>query len=187
MLQKIWCPILFIIVTLEISLVIIGSVGTANYVRDKHDESIYRSTMCYVTHCDTFESTYYYATGSPTTTYWNVKSVLYNISDGRLMNSTIATDMADPSHKVNETYKCYYESTNVKSVRWNLDNPQKYLIMLCVAWPMLALLLVGFIAYELKNDCFFVGKCCNCICTIRHEMNSMDTFNTGINNAIFEG
>jgi hypothetical protein len=52
--------------------------------------------------------------------------------------------------KVNQSYKCYYDSTQETSVRWTSPNSYNSLIMLCVGWAIVGfyiLLIVGLIIW----------------------------------------
>ncbi len=96
--------ILFLLMLIIIASIIVGSIGAASYVSEKHDESVYKPTMCFVKNYTLVESkcstqncqssgfgqqctTDYY------TCYLVMYTVIYNISDGTEFESTItATD-----------------------------------------------------------------------------------------------
>lgn len=92
--------ILQVLCVVIVASIIVGSIGAAFYVSDKHSESVYRSTMCFVKSyttitdtcsdqdCDTTE------TGTTcTTNYYQctipMYTVVYHILDGREIESTI--------------------------------------------------------------------------------------------------
>jgi hypothetical protein len=97
-----WGCILCLSFLIIIASIIVGSIGASSYVQEKHDESIYRSTMCFVTNytiteytCPTqtcYSSGYsQQCTTVDSTCYLNIYIVIYNVSDGRELQSTIIT------------------------------------------------------------------------------------------------
>jgi hypothetical protein len=101
----IWILSFFII----IASIIVGSIGASSYVKEKYDESVYKSTMCFVANyaittykcsrqeCQAFNqqcTTVYY------TCYLEIYTVIYNVSDGRELQSTIKTTGGPGSQSV---------------------------------------------------------------------------------------
>lgn len=77
-------------VEFAIGCIVMGSIGAAYYVRDKHDETVLKSTLCYITntYIDSSDSTD--ADGHTTCISYRVFLVQYNTSDGQKINSTIS-------------------------------------------------------------------------------------------------
>jgi len=80
--------------------IIVGSIGAAFYVSEKHSESVYKSTMCFVKSYTTFTDicSEEYCSGAEsntacTTNYYQCTksryTVVYHVLDGREIESTI--------------------------------------------------------------------------------------------------
>lgn len=94
-----------------IASIVIGSIGAALYVKEKHAESIYKLTMCFVDNYTSVESqcarqvcqsagfntqcttTYY-------TCYIDTYTVIYNASDGTQLQSITTAENGPGSNSV---------------------------------------------------------------------------------------
>lgn len=92
------CAISFL-AAVAIALIIVGSTGAVIYASEKHDESVYKPTMCFVKDYERDKNTCSSASCKRIgrrkscitryyTCYTEVYTVIYNISDDRTIEST---------------------------------------------------------------------------------------------------
>jgi hypothetical protein len=99
--------IIFILsVLIIIPSIIFGSIGAWAYVKLKHDQSVYKPTMCFVKNytiteskCPT-ESCSWGCTTVYEPCYLEIYIVIYNVSNGRELQSTIKTTDGSGPHSV---------------------------------------------------------------------------------------
>jgi hypothetical protein len=100
--SKFWTCICIISSCIIIASIIVGSIGAASYVKEKHDESIYKPTMCFVENYTITDSTCSKQQCNSngfgqtcTNVYYTcpieLYIVMYNVSDGRQIQSDIKT------------------------------------------------------------------------------------------------
>ncbi|CAF1475850.1 unnamed protein product [Adineta ricciae] len=58
--------------------------------------------------------------------------VVYNVSDGRTIESTTIESGGPGPNSVNRTASCYYHSTKVRTVRWEWPNPRIYFTIMSI-------------------------------------------------------
>jgi hypothetical protein len=94
-----WLCILFLLFLIMPTSIIFGSIGVSSYVTEKHDQSVYKSTICFVTNYTITEQQCLIQTGfvgGSYTCYLQIYIVSYNVSNGRELQSTIETKYQHP-------------------------------------------------------------------------------------------
>ncbi|CAF1400294.1 unnamed protein product [Adineta ricciae] len=106
--------------------------ATVDYAREKTIESLYTTTTCFVT---SFEN--YTDCSGGVCVIMRKYEVVYNVSDGRTIESTTIESGGPGPNSVNRTAPCYYHGTKVRTVRWEWPNPRIYFAIMSVVWPLL--------------------------------------------------
>ena len=141
--------------------IIFGLLYAPTYVQNKDAQSVFKPTNCFVIRRESSESCSMYS-GDSCTTGW-IYFVQYNISDGRTLESKMNNhpammqtvgdllfkriDFLSNIFQGNQTYKCFYDFTDVESVRWDWPDKNSYEVRIYATW-------IGFSVSSLMGVCW---------------------------------
>ena len=150
---------------------IFGLIFAPQYVQNKDAQSVFKPTNCFGIRTEYSESCSRYNRDSCTTE--SVYVFQYNISDARTLESKMDShlgimqtvgdllfkriDFLSNIFQGNKTYKCFYDFTDVESVRWDWPDTNSYEVCVYATW-------IGFSVSSLifVCSCYSIFKILDC-------------------------
>ncbi|CAF0785307.1 unnamed protein product [Adineta ricciae] len=135
---------------------IIGAIGARNLHVIRDEQRVYTSTTCFVSQISDEQLSYDCNCDGchPSTCYAEHFSVRYLIFNATFVSSMIHIDEI-PTRlqvKVNNSYTCFYDRTNVQKVQWLRPNERPAITLLVVGFSIAGVITIGVVISQIWID-----------------------------------
>ncbi|CAF0797382.1 unnamed protein product [Adineta ricciae] len=132
---------------------IIGAIGARNLHVIRDEQRVYTSTTCFVSQISDEQLSYDCNCDGchPSTCYAEHFSVRYLIFNATFVSSMIHIDEI-PTRlqvKVNNSYTCFYDRTNVQKVQWLRPNERPAITLLVVGFSIAGVITIGVVISQI--------------------------------------